>query len=255
MVPEHRHLAAWTCWRLGRHRQPGTSVVREPREHLNLGALDVAGASDTSDTIGKLGSWLCSSLGDHQHLSARICGSLGHHRHLGARMCESLGTIGNLGPWSYGSLGNPRQPRPLVVREPRTPSVPWRLDESRHHRQPRPLVVREPRHHRQPRPLALGHAGASGTIGTLLPRMCGSLEQYWHLGAWMCGSLGHHRQPRTLDVRMPRAAGAPWCLGYSVLYIMENRSENDPTGLTEEINALLERLKFSEEETGQIISA
>ncbi|PPS01651.1 hypothetical protein GOBAR_AA19006 [Gossypium barbadense] len=41
----------------------------------------------------------------------------------------------------------------------------------------------------------------------------------------------------------------------SVLYIMENRSENDSTRLTEEINAILERLKFSEEETGQIISA
>ncbi|KAK5802551.1 hypothetical protein PVK06_030153 [Gossypium arboreum] len=36
---------------------------------------------------------------------------------------------------------------------------------------------------------------------------------------------------------------------------MENRSEKDPTRLTEEINVLLESLKFSDEETGQIISA
>ncbi|TYI25445.1 hypothetical protein ES332_A05G050600v1 [Gossypium tomentosum] len=35
---------------------------------------------------------------------------------------------------------------------------------------------------------------------------------------------------------------------------MKNSPENDMTNMTEEINELLERLKFSKEETGQIIS-
>ncbi|PPR81964.1 hypothetical protein GOBAR_AA38753 [Gossypium barbadense] len=76
---KHPHIAARTCWSLGRTTmQPRTSVVREPRAASATWCLGYAGASDT---------------------------------------------IGNLGPWSYGSLGHHRQPRPLVVRELRAPSV------------------------------------------------------------------------------------------------------------------------------------
>ncbi|PPS07271.1 hypothetical protein GOBAR_AA13378 [Gossypium barbadense] len=38
------------------------------------------------------------------------------------------------------------------------------------------------------------------------------LEQHQHLCAWMCGSLGHHRQPRPLVVLEPWALSTPWCL-------------------------------------------
>ena len=86
-----------------------------------------------------------------------------------------------------------------------------------------------------------GRAGASGTIGTLVAWLCGSLAHHRHLGSfgvrkprapsatlapgragapstigtlvpWLCGSLAHHRQRQTLVVREHRAPSAPWCL-------------------------------------------
>ncbi|PPR85319.1 hypothetical protein GOBAR_AA35378 [Gossypium barbadense] len=107
-----------------------------------------------------------------------------------------------------------RQPRPLVVHEPRAPSAlgcagasdstsnlgPWMCRSLRHHRQLRSLVVREPR-----APSALGHVGASSTIGTLVLGCAGALNTIGNLGPWSCGSFEHHRQPRPLVVREPQA--------------------------------------------------
>ncbi|PPS07753.1 hypothetical protein GOBAR_AA12885 [Gossypium barbadense] len=221
---QHRHLGAQMCGSLEQHRQLGASDVREPRAASVPWCFRCAGVSDT---IGKLGHWLCESLGHHQHLGAWMRENLGDHRHLGAWMCESLSGIGNLGPWSceslcaIGTIGN---------------FGPWSCGSIGHHRQPRPLVVQEPL-----APSALGHAEASGTIGTLVlgcagasdtignlgPWSCGSIEHHWqprplvmreprdhqHLGPWSCGSLRHHRQPRPLVVRESLAPSAPWCLG------------------------------------------
>ncbi|PPD83792.1 hypothetical protein GOBAR_DD19262 [Gossypium barbadense] len=57
-------------------------------------------------------------------------------------------------------------------------------------------------------PWWLGCAGASSSISTLVARMCESLEQHRHFGAWMCGSLEHHWHLVASDVQEPRAPSA-----------------------------------------------
>ncbi|KAK5819934.1 hypothetical protein PVK06_024969 [Gossypium arboreum] len=121
---EHRHIAAWTCWSLGHHRQPRTLVVREPQAASAPWYLGCVGASSSTGTLvlecaGALSSIdtlvprMCGSLEQHQHHGASdtigklgpwLCRSLGHHQHLGGCMCESLSTTGNLVLWSCGSL-------------------------------------------------------------------------------------------------------------------------------------------------------
>ncbi|PPD83786.1 hypothetical protein GOBAR_DD19256 [Gossypium barbadense] len=190
----------------------------------------VLGCAGASNTIGKLGPWLCGSLGHHRLLGAMMCGSLGH--------CRASGTISKLGPWSCKSLGHHwhfggldvrelghhRPHRPLIVREPRAPLGPGRSD------------VRERQTPSANKTLgragasgtigssdtigklgpwsyghALGLGRASGTIGYLGPWSCESVGHHRHLGAWMCESLGHHRQTRPLVIQEPRASSAPWC--------------------------------------------
>ncbi|PPR87552.1 hypothetical protein GOBAR_AA33150 [Gossypium barbadense] len=175
-------------WSLGNHRQLRSPVVREPQAPSATKALGRAGASGT---IGNLGPW--------------SCGSLGHHRHLGAMMC--------------GSLGHCRQPRPLVVREPRAPSAPWCLDalgragasatigpwscgSLGHHRHLGGSDVREPRW--------LGGAGASDTIGNLVLGCAGASGTHRHLGAW-----DRSAAPRRAPPSEPRwgASSPPWGSG------------------------------------------
>ncbi|PPS17154.1 hypothetical protein GOBAR_AA03423 [Gossypium barbadense] len=126
------NLVPRMCESLEQHRQLCASDVREPLTPSAAWCLGCARASNTTD---KLGHWS----EQHRHLGAWMYGSLGDHWHIGAWICESLGAIGNLCPWSCGSLEHHRQPRPLVVREPRAP----------------------------PAPRCLRCAGASSSIGTL----------------------------------------------------------------------------------------
>ncbi|PPD83805.1 hypothetical protein GOBAR_DD19275 [Gossypium barbadense] len=52
--------------------------------------------------------------------------------------------------------------------------------------------------------MALGRAGASGTIGTLVLGCAGASDNVGILGSWSCESLGHHRH---LGARMSRRLG------------------------------------------------
>ncbi|PPS04087.1 hypothetical protein GOBAR_AA16575 [Gossypium barbadense] len=248
------YLGAWMCGSPGHHRQPRPLVVREPRAPSTPWCLDAPGRAGASGTIGNLG------LG-----RARASGTIDT---LVLGCAEASNTIRNLGPWSCESLGHHWQPRPLVVREPRALLAPWCLGCAGASSSIGTLV--------------LGCVGASDTIGNLGRWMCGAPCRGMVFLLDVIGSGGASGRTRCLLYRatrlnctaawlhargfceglwirvfdfltfLPSSARLVWFLLWAI--IMAERTEDDTTMLMEEINELLEKLKFSEDESVQVIS-